>query len=259
MPLTGWLRDVQIGSHTYPPTALIMLRGTQAALFGAGILLRWAVDALGPDPAARLRGTLTTSAATAISSIGSTDDAAAAVLSLHLNQSPHRSGCLRVGDVTDDGSAIAAHNHGPAQLHHGWILSPDQWREVSCETGILLPESARPILRAHLAHRGLLGATDADPLFANPLDPQQPTGPQALRNAAARAGGRANLAPNWLHRDPCRYGADVGLHGRAQGWLIERGLTLHQLNPTVAARSPRWRSTWNTGAWDTGTWGAGEP
>jgi hypothetical protein len=36
----AWLRDVQRGPRTHPGTALINLRGTEAALFIRGVLLR---------------------------------------------------------------------------------------------------------------------------------------------------------------------------------------------------------------------------
>ncbi|MEV0134547.1 hypothetical protein AB0H83_39570 [Dactylosporangium sp. NPDC050688] len=37
-----------------------------------------------------------------------------------------------------------------------------------------------------------------------------------------------------------RYGGDVGLTERVQGWLGERGLAVFQLDPDLAARSRHW-------------------
>jgi hypothetical protein len=42
-----------------------------------------------------------------------------------------------------------------------------------------------------------------------------------------------------MHRDPCTYGADIGLTRRTQGWLTERGLSLAQLDLRVAAHLPQ--------------------
>jgi hypothetical protein len=36
--------------------------------------------------------------------------------------------------------------------------------------------------------------------------------------------------PPWLHRDPCRFGGDIGLYQRVFGWLTERGLSVHLLD-----------------------------
>ncbi|MEV5554693.1 hypothetical protein AB0L44_13640 [Nonomuraea wenchangensis] len=51
-----------------------------------------------------------------------------------------------------------------------------------------------------------------------------------------RTCGRLNLNPPWLHRDPCKYGADVGLTPRSYGWLNERALVLRQLDRDLIAQ-----------------------
>ena len=81
-----------------------------------------------------------------------------------------------------------------------------------------------------------------DPFFAYRHDPRRrPTA--ALRDAAIRLCERINVNPPWLHRDPCKYGADIGLNPRTHGWLIERGLALAQLDRYTAARHPAYRYT----------------
>ncbi|SDT77661.1 hypothetical protein [Actinoplanes derwentensis] len=46
--------------------------------------------------------------------------------------------------------------------------------------------------------------------------------------ASPRSGCASDIHvnPPWLHRDPCKYSADIGLTPRTHGWLIERGLAL---------------------------------
>ena len=194
---------------------MITLRATQAALFGHAILLRWQPDALGPDPAARLPGDLTHQAARALTTGASTADAAGTVLALHLNLPPTDLHCFTVGGIAADGSTLAPpadsftnHHHGAA---HAVIAdeSPSGIRERACLGPIRIPEPARPIIAAHLAYRRLQGADDHDPFFAYRHDPRRrPTA--ALREAAIRLCERINLNPPWLHRDPCKYGADIG-------------------------------------------------
>ncbi|GAB1639604.1 hypothetical protein [Krasilnikovia sp. MM14-A1259] len=245
-PLVGWLRDVQIGPTPDAGTALITLRATQAALFGHAILLRWTPDALGPDPGGRLPGDLTRTAAAAINTGARTASAAATALALHLNLAPIHLHCLRVGHVADDGSYLdgppdssTGHHHG---LAHALLSaeSPSGIAERACAGTILIPRHARSIIAAHLAYRRGQGAEDHDPYFVHRLDPRrEPTA--MLREAAVRTCRRLNLNPPWLHRDPCKYGADVGLTRRTQGWLVERGLALAQLDRYAAARRPAYR------------------
>ena len=106
-------------------------------------------------------------------------------------------------------------------------FSPSGVAERPCAGSIVIPWYARSIIAAHLAYRRSEGAEDADPYFVHRHDPRrQPTA--ALREAAIRACRRLHLNPPWLHRDPCRYGADIAVTERTQGWMVERGLALAQ-------------------------------
>ena len=106
----------------------------------------------------------------------------------------------------------------------------------------MIPEPARPIIAAHLAYRRVQGAQDTDPYFVHREVPgRAPTA--VLRIAAQRACQRLHLNPPWLHRDPCRYGADIGLTPRTRGWLVERGLSLARpraLSGAVLSRVRIW-------------------
>lgn len=242
--LYSWLRDVQLGPASDPATALITLRATQAALFGHAILLRWSPDTLGPDPAGRLPGNLTRQVTAALNAGAHTSTAAAAALALHLNQGPAYLTCLRVGDVADDGSRLAGPPTGPDH-HHGLahpVLnadSPSGIAERACAGTILIPAHARAIIAAHLAYRRGQGASDDDPYFAHRRTPgHDPTA--QLRHELQRASQQLHLNPPWLHPDPCKYGADIGLTARTHGWLIERRLTLAQLD-RYAAHRPAYR------------------
>lgn len=242
LPLLGWLRDVQLGPAPDATTALITLRATQAALFGHAILLGWTPDALGPDPASRLPGDLTPAHTAALTAGACTATAAATVLSLHLNLAPTRLHCFTVGGVAVDGAylqpppdSFTVHWHGN---EHAALddASPSGIRERACAGTILIPPHARAIIAAHLAYRTVVGAHDY-PYFAYRHDPRhEPTA--GLRDAARRACQRLHLNPPWLHRDPCKYGADIGLTPRTKGWLVERGLSLAQLDRYAAARRP---------------------
>lgn len=241
--MVGWLRDEQLGPATDPATALTTLRGTQAALFLRGILLRWESAALGSDPARRLAGDLTPVVARALTAMGRTDHAAEAALSLHLNEPPRYFGCFCCGDLLEDGSRLS----GPEDHHHRRPSDRPEMnarpgpagrpREVCCEGSTRLPAVAQPILAAHLAYRRSQGAQDGDPLFVHPE--RAGHSPAAvLREAVIRVCQRLHLDPPWLHRSPCEYGADVGLVRWVPGWMNERGLFLFQLDPAVAARVP---------------------
>lgn len=77
-------------------------------------------------------------------------------------------------------------------------------------------------------------------LFPAPPDAHTPrSGTGALREAIIRTCDRLNLDPPWMHRDPCRHGADRGVRPRLHGWLAERGLSLHQLDPVLVAHLHR--------------------
>lgn len=224
--LTGWLRDAQLGPAADASTALIRLRGTQAALFLHGVLLRWTPDALGADPAARLLGDLTPCSALAITAMARTDHAAAAALTLHLNHAPASFADLRCGDVSTDGHIDLT----------GWRSLPGIGAGP-----ITLPGHARSVLAAHLAYRRHQRATFRDRFFLHTRVPERDPGAE-LREATIRTCERIKRPVPWLHRNPCRHGADQGLNPRVQGWLTERGLELHQLDRDVAARVPaRWR------------------
>ncbi|GAA4609706.1 hypothetical protein BJY16_007462 [Actinoplanes octamycinicus] len=224
--LTGWLRDEQLGPATDASAALIRLRGTQAALFLHGVLLRWTPDALGADPAARLLGNLTPSATLAITTMARTDHAAAAVLTLHLNHAPASFADLRCSDVTTD----------------GYINFTGRRSLPGIGTGpIAVPSYARNVLASHLAYRHRQRATIRDRFFLHTRIPERDPGAE-LREATIRTCERINRPAPWLHRNPCRHGTDQGMHPRTEGWLTERGLTLHQLDRDVVARvSTRWR------------------
>lgn len=223
--LAAWLRDVQLGPHTHPGTALITLRGTQAALFIRGVLLRWNPGTIDPR---RHPHDLYADAKTAAPAI--------TALSLHLNQPPLYFDCWRVRHATADGATLATpaagdHRHkAPAYLHQAdyraAIEQASGVEEIPCAHTIHLPEPAQVILAAHRAHRLLDGAAEHDPVFEQTL--------AGMRETAVRTTQHLRQVPPWLHRDPCRYGGDIGLHRRAFGWLIERGLSVHLLDPELA-------------------------
>jgi hypothetical protein len=77
------IERAQLAAATSPADALITLRATQAALFVRGMLLRWNTAALGPEPARRLLGELTTGRAAALSAFARTDHARP-ILTAHL-------------------------------------------------------------------------------------------------------------------------------------------------------------------------------
>ncbi|MBN1174854.1 MAG: hypothetical protein JXA67_22030 [Micromonosporaceae bacterium] len=229
--------------------ALIRLRAIQAALFLAGILLRWDTQALGPDPAARLRGDLTPQVSASLMTMARTDHAALTALALHLNQGPAYFTCWQLTDLAEDGSVLyepARHQHNPPK----WMSYPDYQAqmarrvgitEIPCAGSVVIPEHARPILAAHYAYR--MDRTDEDgwQLFPIPPDASR-TRPATgtLREAIIRTCEWLNLDPPWMHRDPCRHGADAGLSPRVHGWLAERGLSLHPLDPMLVAHL-HWR------------------
>ena len=179
-------------------------------------------------------------AARVLTTGASTVDAASTVLALHLNLPPTHLHCFTVGAIATDGSTLTPPTDSFTNHHHGLahaVLadeSPSGIRERACLGPIRIPEPARPIIAAHLAYRRLQGANDHDPYFAYRHDlRRRPTA--ALREAAIRLCERIHVNPPWLHRDPCKYGADIGLTPRTHGWLIERSLALAQLDRYTAA------------------------
>jgi hypothetical protein len=230
--LTRWLRDEQLVDVPTAAQALITLRATQAALFVRGLLLRWNTAALGPGPARRLPGDLTAARASALGAFTRTDITAATVLSLHLNLGPIGFGCWRCGDVSPDGAVIEApseHGEHPGQRPID--------AELPCTGLITVPAHARGIVAAHLAYRRGAGARDHHPFFIHPTDETQPVHP-GLRAGIQRTNERININPPWMHRSPCRWGADVGVTPRSPGWLTERGLSLHLVDTPFHLRLP---------------------
>ncbi|MFF5205854.1 hypothetical protein [Streptosporangium sp. NPDC000396] len=244
--LTGWLRDTHLGPATEPALALIVLRATQAALFRHAIFLRWNPATLGPAPAARLPGDLTPARARDLAALAPTDHVAATALSLHLNLPPTHFGCFRHGDLAADASLLTApppHSHPPppqAKLFYApngalTPLSVAEGELACCQGPILIPPHARHLLAAHQALRRHQNADADEPLFLNDHDPAR-TPATVLLQRTIRTCDRLNLNPPWLHRGPCKYGADVGLAPRSYGWLHERALVLRQLDRDLIAR-----------------------
>jgi hypothetical protein len=226
--LTGWLRDSAIGPAPCGPAALVRLRAVQAALFVRAIVLTWQPDALGPQPATRLPGNLTAQVAGALATAVRTDAAAATALSVHLNQGPAFFGVLQMSDIAPDGSAIRvpagrapAFRPGITPGAGGWygqVLEEDQrsWRELATAEPIRIPGCAWPLFAAHLAYRRASGVAGSDPTSSTPATPGT---------------RRIGLDLPWMHADDCRYGTDIGLTWRGQGWLAEPGLRLARTGP----------------------------
>jgi hypothetical protein len=266
--LAAWLRDHQIGPCINPSTALITLRATQAALLPAGIVLRFDPRALGTDAARRLPGDLhNPSIISGLLAHTRTTDTAATALSLHLNQPPWVFDCWRLRHVAPDGSHLTApethHHRGPGhaidrpggglidRLDHldreRALSASSNVAEIACLHPIHLPRPAWPLLAAHRAYRlAQPGVTDDDPLFTHPVTDRTPPHP-GLREAINRTLLRVFHPAPWMHHDPCRQGPDIGQHPRAQGWLVQRGLSVHPLDPTVTTglhRSPAETVDW---------------
>jgi hypothetical protein len=246
-PLAAWLRDEQLGPHSRPSEALTVLRATQAALLVGGVLLGWNPAALGPHPAARLCGTIDTRHRVhALYAGARTAPVAITALSLHLNQPPLYFGCWRLGDVAADGSVLAVpgvHRHqAPAYLsypdHQAAIATTSGVTEIACAHPVRIPDPARVLLAAHHAYRRHHGARTEDPFFTDPTKPADAATYSRLRSHAVRTAARLHHTPGWLHQNDCRFGADIGLHWRPFGWLTERGLSVHLLDPALADRVP---------------------
>ncbi|MBO3742207.1 hypothetical protein [Actinoplanes flavus] len=249
-PLAAWLRDVHLGPHP-APLALLRLRATQAALFGHGLLLRWNPARLGPDPAGRLPGTLTEQTVTNLTALPRTDHAAVTALSLHLNKGAAYLNCWQIGDLSDDADML---HPRPSHVHRHPVYASepvyqDELADVGvdeqpCTQPVILPPYTRPILAAHRAYRLAEGATPADDLFWYLTASRTRPDSAILREAVILSCRRLNLDPPWMHRSPCRNGADTGLRPRIHGWLAERGLTLHELDRDLAQqitdRHTRW-------------------
>jgi hypothetical protein len=239
--LTGWLRDDMLGPAPGPPSALVILRAIQAALFTRGVLLRWDAAALGPGPARRLPGDLTLDRVAMLAACCDTSTAAAAVLCLHLNHGTSHLGQLTIGDMTPDGSALLLDRpRRPRVLTErqaGARRDRIALGELIYGELVRVPPSARPIIAAHLAYRLGQGAADHDPFFINPRSPDG-SPERILRNSVTQVCQSIGYVPPWLHGYDCRYGADIGLAAREPGWLAERGLSLHLIDPAVSERVP---------------------
>ena len=262
--LTGWLRDSAIGPAPCGPAALVRLRAVQAALFVRAIVLSWRPGPLGPQPATRLPGNLTSQVAGALQTAVRTDAAAATALSVHLNQGPAFFGLLQLSDVAPDGSAIRVPPGRARPLRrgitpgaggrYGQVLEADErsWRELAAAEPIRIPECARALFAAHLAYRRASDAASTDPYFAHPRDPGNKPATDVLRAAIRSTTQRIGLDLPWLHGDDCRYGADIGLTWRGHSWLAERGLVLARTGPgqdqtitpprPIVPARPRWIS-----------------
>ncbi|MEV3986910.1 hypothetical protein [Nonomuraea sp. NPDC049758] len=214
--VTGWLRDHTVGCAPAPRAALVRLRAVQAALFLSGIHLSWRPDALGPNPARRLLGDLTGRISAHLHATCRTDAASATALALHLNHAGTHMAALALADIAPDGSAVRGPTSAPR-------LRDAAWHEFSGPEPIRIPQHARPLLAAHLAHRRDQGAAEAEPYFLHPRDPGRDPH-DVLRAAIHRTCHRLGLDPPWLHGDDCRYGADIGLTARRPSWMSERGL-----------------------------------
>lgn len=241
--LAWWLRDIQLGPVPYPQIALIVLRATQAALFHSGIWLCWSPKALGTEPHHALPGNLARS--TRLTAVARTDAAAATALSLHLNQGPFYFDSWSCRDVEPDGSALYPPETRQAppvtyintDTHREAVRRSSNVEEIPLDRTVILPRQVHPVIAAHLAYRRQQGAGDDEPLFIHPRDPRK-RAYTVLRPAILRTLEMLSLerhAP-WMHHDGCRFGADVGLNERAQGWLIERGLSIHRAHDTRAAK-----------------------
>lgn len=229
--LAAWLRDVQLGPVPYGQVAQIVLRGTQAALFNAGVFLRWDRDRLGPNPGNALCGNL--AGGSTLTELVGTEAAAAAALSLHLNLGPFYFDAWRLADVEPDGSILHPPPVSPPApvryLEFSDLRTPvrpnSNVTEIPCHLPVLVPRTIRPLIAAHAAWRRYSGAGDQSQLFTHPQGKRVYA---RLRNTINTALAQLNYRePPWLHSDPCRHGADDGLVPRTQGWLIERGLSVH--------------------------------
>jgi hypothetical protein len=235
--IVRWLRDVHLGPLTDPVAALITLRATQVALFRDSLFLNWNTRRLGRDPHRRLVGNLTESAATSLNALASTEQAAAAALSLHLNRTPAYFECWRVGDLSEDGAVLrepAEHHHfGQTSIHSPFagrnldINHRDRTAEVPCQGPVRVPEHARTLLQAHATFRRLQHAREDEAFFDLVKYKNQPH--PRLRIAATTAAGRINTDLPWLHGDNCRYGTDQGPELRRDSWLTQRGLEITRL------------------------------
>jgi hypothetical protein len=167
-----------------------------------------------------------------------------------------------LGDVAADGSVLsppAQHRHKvPAYLsypdYRAAIGAASGVTEVACAHPVRVPDPAQVLLAAHHAHRRQHGAVATDPFFVNPLKPAEQASYSGMREHALRTAARLHRTPPWLHRDPCRFGSDIGLNPRPFGWLIERGLSVHILDQHLAAclphpvRRSRWSHHFHGGA-----------
>ncbi|MGH3572219.1 MAG: hypothetical protein ACRDR6_29910 [Pseudonocardiaceae bacterium] len=156
-------------------------------------------------------------------------------------------------DVAPDGSTVRGPTTSPDWVadqtgsHHTRAfvapsLRPNEeigWNEFSCREPVLIPDHAQAIFAAHRAYRVRQGATDADPYFAYPREPQRHCTERILRGAIRRTCHTLGIDPPWMHGGDCRYGADIGLTPRRRGWMIERGVSLLMIDPDHPIDVPR--------------------
>ncbi|MFI6536751.1 hypothetical protein ACIBHY_30170 [Nonomuraea sp. NPDC050547] len=243
--LAAWLRDHILGPADDAGHALIRLRAVQASLFLHGILLRWDPSTLGPQPAQKLPGTLTPAIAHRLATMCRTEFAAATALSLHLNHGPTYFETLRCADIDPEAATITTPDHIddhdmlPTNPKHRrpWPVVrarflADARRELSLGTTIHLPAAAGWLLAAHLAHRHLQGASADDPYFLHATQPHRSPAAALVQGIRRTCQSLQLPTPPWLHTGDCKFGADRGLIHRTQGWLTERCLTVHLLDPT---------------------------
>ena len=107
------------------------------------------------------------------------------------------------------------------------------------------PVDARSLLAAHRAYRHAERADPTSQLFQYPNVTTRP-GNTIFREAVIRTCQWLNLDPPWMHRTPCRDVADMGLSPRVHGWLTERGLSLHAIDPVVAHQLTFLHASWLT-------------
>lgn len=245
--LAAWLRDDILGPAEDGMHALIRLRAVQAAMFLQGVLLRWNPTPLARCPPSNCPAPSPTGSRTGCRPCAA-PNSPPPPLSLHLNHGPTYFEPLRCGDISADGSTITTPDHIddydllPGTPRRGtWHRTfpvirvrflQDAKRELSTGTPIRLPAAAAWLFTAHLAHRRLQGANDDVPFFAHPRERHRsPTaGPaQGIRRTCETL---QMPTPPWLHSGDCKFGADRGLIQRTQGWLTERCLTVHLLDPT---------------------------
>ncbi|MFJ2863982.1 hypothetical protein [Kitasatospora sp. NPDC087314] len=246
--LTGYLRDVRLGTAPTGEDALIRLRAIQSALFLAGGHLSWQPALLGPDPAARLLTRLDHRTASTLRTVTDTTAAAATALALYFSSAPIGFDMIRYRDIAPDGSTF----HLPLlkdptdPLPGLWTgtSTHDHYTPSSNSAGlrtrypIQMPAPVWPVLAAHLAYRQAQGAGPDDPYFIHPHQPGRISPERSLRECVVRTSHRLHLSPGWLHRSHCRHGDQLAQH--PDGWLTDRALGRGHI-PT---QEQPWSATW---------------